>query len=71
MVYVYGSKLCAACQAKRAELDAAGTPFTQREASRLTGKFDGDTDSIDAEALAVLAFQDYELPVVVEVPDAG
>lgn len=67
MIYIYGSPLCSACQARRAELEAAGIEYELREARRLTGKWEGELDAVDAAALAEAAWCDWELPVVVEV----
>ena len=64
MIYIFTDPDCPKCHAKIKEFKENNIEFEERSSKRLTQGAD-DHDVIDAEALAELAFNDYELPVII------
>ena len=64
MTYVYGSQMCANCQKAIRELEARGEPFERRDAERLRKPLEHGWDEVDRTGLALLAYQEWELPVI-------
>ena len=64
MIYIFTDPDCPKCHAKIKEFKENNIEFEERPATRLT-QGANDFDVIDAEALAELALNDYELPVII------
>ncbi len=65
MIYIYTKDFCSACVDLKEKYRKEGVDFVERDGNRLIAPA-GDRDSIDLDALTVLAMQNMTFPIEVE-----